>query len=228
MTDPLAAVLARADVWRGEAPAAAPVPTVASGFGALDAELPGGGWPRGQLTELLHEAAGLGELSLLLPALARLSGEGGRVVLVAPPYDAHAPAWAAAGVRLEAVCLIRPRSPRDALWAAVEALRCRGVAATLAWLHPLPVNSVRRLQVAAGSGGGCAFLFRPLALAAESSPAPLRLRLDSHAGRLRVALFKRRGLPSRAPLELDLSRPARYPHALAGAAPAGRSAVALA
>ena len=48
----LAEVLARPDVWRGDRCAVAPLPAVPSGFGALDAELPGGGWPRGALTEL--------------------------------------------------------------------------------------------------------------------------------------------------------------------------------
>ena len=43
--------------------------TVASGFAAIDAVLPGGGWPQGQLVELLVDSPGLGELSLLAPAL---------------------------------------------------------------------------------------------------------------------------------------------------------------
>ncbi|MCF8175433.1 MAG: hypothetical protein K9K30_09360 [Burkholderiaceae bacterium] len=39
-----------------------PAPTFASGFLRIDAELPGGGWPRGALTELLAEHEGIGEL----------------------------------------------------------------------------------------------------------------------------------------------------------------------
>ena len=66
----LAEVLTRPDVWRGDQLASAKVPTVASGFAPLDAELPGGGWARGALTEVLADGAGQGECSLLLPALA--------------------------------------------------------------------------------------------------------------------------------------------------------------
>jgi len=96
----LAAVLVRGDIWRGDALPGLPAGTIASGYAELDAELPGGGWPRGNLTEILVDRGGFGEISLLLPALARLSGEGGRLALVAPPWLPHAPAWAAAGVAM--------------------------------------------------------------------------------------------------------------------------------
>jgi cell division inhibitor SulA/protein ImuA len=222
----LAQVLERSDIRRGDAFAVAPAPTFATGFPALNAELPGGGWPRGALTELLPEHEGIGEIGLLLPALAALTAAGQTVVLIAPPHCAHAPAWAAAGIRLDCLHLVFPRRPRDALWAGVEALRCGGVAATLLWLDALfrgqlPVNSLRRLQVAAGEGGGGAFCCRPPQLAAAASPAPLRLQLQAVGQCLRVKLIKRRGPPARQAVLLDISRPAGFSsgfsHAVAGA-----------
>jgi hypothetical protein len=227
MNPVLAGALERGDIRRGDAFAVAPAPTLASGFSRLDAELPGGGWPRGALTELLAEHEGIGELGLLLPALAALTAAGGNVVLIAPPHCAHAPAWAAAGIRLEGLHLVFPRRPRDALWAGVEALRCGGVAATLLWLDGmfrgnLPANSLRRLQVAAGEGGGGAFCFRPAQLAAAASPAPLRLQLQAAGQRLRVQLLKRRGPPARQAILLDVRRRAGlsqdFFHVVAGAA----------
>jgi hypothetical protein len=121
--------------------------------------------------------------------------------------------------------LVFPRRPRDALWAGVEALRCGGVAATLLWLDALfrdrlPVNSLRRLQVAVGEGGGGAFCFRPRRLAAEASPAPLRLQLqavEDGYGQLRVQLLKRRGPPARQPILLNIARPVRFSNAVASA-----------
>jgi cell division inhibitor SulA/protein ImuA len=211
----LAQVLERSDIRRGDAFAVAPTPTLASGFPQLDAELPGGGWPRGALTELLAEHEGIGELGLLLPALAALTSAGQTVVLIAPPHSAHAPAWAAAGIRLDCLHLVFPRRPRDALWAGVEALRCGGVAASLLWLDVLfrghlPANSLRRLQVAAGEGGGAAFCFRPSQLAAAASPAPLRLQLQPTGRQLRVQLLKRRGPPARQAILLDVGRPVDF------------------
>src|SRR3990167_4384432 len=113
MNPALAQVLERSDIRRGDAFAVAPAPTLATGFPPLDAELPGGGWPRGQLSELLPEHDGIGELGLLLPALAALTAAGRIVVLVAPPQRPHAPAWAAAGIRLDCLRLVFPRQPRE-------------------------------------------------------------------------------------------------------------------
>jgi len=226
MNPALAQVLERGDIRRGDAFAVAPAPILVTGFPRLDAELPGGGWPRGALTELLAEHEGIGELGLLLPTLATLTGAGQTVVLIAPPHGAHAPAWAAAGIRLDGLRLVFPRRPRDALWAGVETLRCGGVAATLLWLDELfrgglPANSLRRLQVAAGEGGGAAFCFRPAQFAAAASPAPLRLHLQPAGRQLRVTLLKRRGPPARQAILLDVRRPAGlsqgFHHVVAGA-----------
>ena len=64
----LSARLAHPAVWRGSdcAPEPASVPT---GFAALDAVLPGGGWPGAGLTEMLVARDGIGEIALVLPAV---------------------------------------------------------------------------------------------------------------------------------------------------------------
>ena len=72
-------VLLHPALWRASQIGGAPRRCTASGFAALDAQLPGGGWPHGVLTELLLPNAGMGELRLLAPALAAVApaGEGG-------------------------------------------------------------------------------------------------------------------------------------------------------
>ena len=60
-------------LWRASQIGGAAQRSTASGFDALDAQLPGGGWPHGTLTELLLAQAGVGELRLLAPALAALA-----------------------------------------------------------------------------------------------------------------------------------------------------------
>ncbi|MFO1346416.1 MAG: SOS cell division inhibitor, partial [Rhodocyclaceae bacterium] len=130
----LAEVLSRSDVWRGDSLARAALPGVPSGFAALDAELPGGGWPRGGLVELLPARQGIGELSLLMPALAHVSAnELSWVVCVAPPLPPYAPAWAAAGVALSRLLVTRAVGG-DAAWACARALDAEGVGALVAWL----------------------------------------------------------------------------------------------
>src|SRR5512133_3562954 len=105
----IADILARPDIWRGDR-FAAPLPVLASGFPALDAELPGGGWPRGALSELLVDAAGIGELQLLMPALCAADGQ---LLLIGTPYPLHAPAWAAAGIDLSRLALVEAACDRD-------------------------------------------------------------------------------------------------------------------
>src|SRR5215472_758540 len=92
-------ILRRQPVWRGGA-LARQLATLSTGFAALDAELPGGGWPRQALTELLGVEPGVGELGLILPALAALTRSGQRSAWVAPPFVPYAPALAAAGLDL--------------------------------------------------------------------------------------------------------------------------------
>src|SRR5438067_15569 len=56
-------ILHRHPIWRGGAMARA-MDAIPTGFAALDAELPGGGWPRQGLTEILADEAGIGGLGL--------------------------------------------------------------------------------------------------------------------------------------------------------------------
>ena len=59
MNAALATLLANPAIWRGGDCAPEPA-TLPSGFAALDAALPGGGWPQGTLTEVLLEREGIG------------------------------------------------------------------------------------------------------------------------------------------------------------------------
>ena len=215
----LADILQRQTVWRGRAaPAisAAPVaPTVPTGYAGLDAELPGGGWPVGGLVEVLCHTEGIGELQIVLPALAALTAAGHRVAWLAPPHLPYAPALRAAGVRLGQLTVIRAPGRRDALWAAEQALRARSFHALLLWLPWAGYPELRRLAVAAQAGPGFALAFRPPEAACESSPAVLRLVLGAGEGQVAVQILKRRGLPLVVPLSVPIKRPA---HAL-GRAP---------
>ncbi|WP_300322027.1 translesion DNA synthesis-associated protein ImuA [Accumulibacter sp.] len=222
----LSQVLDRPDVWRGETLARAPLPGVPTGFAELDHELPGGGWPRGGLVEILPSQRGIGELSLLLPALARLSrDELAWLVCVAPPHPLHAPALHEHGVALSRL-LVASAPGRDAAWSCERALVADGVGAVLAWLPDVQTTALRRLQLAAESSRTLLFVFRPATCAGESSPAPLRLLLEGEGEQLIVRLLKRRGGAQSALLPIAIQRPARLSHALAcslPAAPAARS-----
>ena len=178
-------LLAERTVWRGQ-PAQAPARGGhATGMDELDRVLPHGGWPPAALTELLIPADGIGELQLLWPVLARLTGAGGRVVLVAPPYMPYAPAWHAAAVVLSALDVIRCDAGQVP-WAAEQCLRSGACAAVLCWPWRADDRALRRLQVAAETGQALGFAFRPHTAATNPSPAALRIAFDSRPRQLRV------------------------------------------
>ncbi|MEP6996764.1 MAG: translesion DNA synthesis-associated protein ImuA [Betaproteobacteria bacterium] len=223
MNPALAALLHNPLVWRGDqlAPAA---DAVCSGFPELDRELPGGGWPKKALTELLHDAQGIGELRLLLPAFERLARCGETIVLVAPPHIPYAPAFVACGIEPARLFVVAAATEgKDRWWAAEQVLRADSAGALLFWPGNLGDHfsdqRLRRLQLAAQDSDTLAFLFAGTAGAAQASPSPLRLTLAAEKGRLRIDVFKRRGGVMVRPLLLDVSArstaAARHPPALA-------------
>jgi len=224
-------VLARPDVWRGNHLASAALPAIPSGFAQLDAELPGGGWPRGALTEILSDCAGVGECSLLMPALRQMQREGKWSLLVAPPYLPYGPAWAAWGIDLARLAVVSPPHRGDTLWAVEQALASGALGSVWCWTTRSDTRQVRRLQVAAGGSATLAFLFRPSRARTEASAAALRLLLSAGpGGRLSINLLKRRGPPCTRTFHLDVTRPTRWhatheaATALAGTPPALPSA----
>ena len=167
-------MLAARTLWHAGRSAAIAVDGETTGFDPLDALLPQRGWPRRALTELLLPAAGVGELSLLLPTLARMTQAGGTVAVVAPPYVPYAAAWQAAGVALSQLHVV-DASPNDALWAFEQCLRSGACAAVLGWPMTGDAQALRRLQVAADGGDCLGFALRDRRHARNPSPAALRL-----------------------------------------------------
>lgn len=198
----LETVLNHPAVWRG-AECARVAGALATGFAELDAQLPGGGWPAGAITEIYAERTGVGELQLTLPAAARLTQAGRWLTVVAPPHVPYAPAFAAHGVRLERLLLVETRSHEDNLWACEQALRTACCGMVLLWQDHLHERALRRLQLAAEGSGTALFLFRS-ARVAPASPAALRLHVSRAQGMTVVRILKRRGGGLPAPVVLDL------------------------
>jgi cell division inhibitor SulA len=204
MKPALAELLHHPLLWRGDRLARAD-DAVSSGFAGLDRELPGGGWPKAALTELWLDAEGIGELSLLLPALKRLTQAGEWIALVAPPHIPYAPAFAGRGVDPARVIVIEAEEDKHRWWAAEQVLRANGAGALLLWPKTLADQRTRRLQLAAQESQTLAFLFTSTARAMQPSPSPLRIRLALSGNRLGVDIFKRRGGTVSAPLLLDVA-----------------------
>jgi hypothetical protein len=189
--DTLDDLLSHSGLWRGRETAR--IQTLSTGHLALDALLPGGGWPIGALIEIMPAGEGIGELSLPLAALRTLSREGRPIVFVRPPHVPYPPALLRAHLSLEHILWVVAERDADARWAAEQTLRAGGAGAVLVWSDTGEDRSLRRLQLAAESGRSLAFLYRAPSLLHRSSPAALRMTLQPLADALQVRLVKVRG-----------------------------------
>ncbi len=200
MSSSLDKLLENPRVWRGREQAGRQA-GIATGYAELDRHLPGGGWPSDSLTEVLTTRYGIGELRLLMPALAQLSNEAPRqdftepgwIAWVAPPFQPYPPALQQCGIDLSRMLIVRPKETSEILWSAEQALSSGTCAAVLLWPDTLDDQGSRRLQLAAEKGRSWAVAFRPLDARRQPSAAALRLKLQSSAQGMRVDILKSRG-----------------------------------
>lgn len=206
-----------AAVWRGDQLGRATAPTRSSGFAALDAQLPGGGWPCQGLTELLCPQPGTLAWRLLAPLLRTLCPAGGGtrpaaatpVLLVGPPHPPHPPGLRADGIDERGLVWLQAHTAAERLWTTEQLLKARAPGVLVTWLPQARPEQLRRLQVLAGAAQGPVFVCRPQAAAREASAAPLRLLLrvgaagaDDGPWALQVDLLKRPGPPLARTLSL--------------------------
>lgn len=225
----LQGLAAQGRVWQANSLGTSSAPVAPSGFAALDAELPGGGWATGQVNELLSPPGAMLAWRLLAPALGRwLTTEAPtptpataprprrrapaqnaarrQLLLIGPPHAPGLLGLAAAGLAPEQVVWIAAETAHERLWATEQALRTPGCAALVAWLpelHGSPPALIRRLQCSAQGNAGLCFLMRPEAARQQASAAPLRAWLAPGPGfALQLQLLKRRGPAHEQPLLL--------------------------
>ena len=192
-------------LWRAGDQAQKPTPsrTYRTGFSELDRCLVGGGWPTGALVEILHASCGIGELSLMLPAMAQVIRDGRWLVCVMPPYRIAAPAMCARGIDLARVLVVRDCTYEESIWACEQAMRSGACGGLLIWSRAVEKTSaaarqrglrgLRRLQLAATAGDTLAVLFRDVPARSNASAAVVRMQLHPRDGGLDVELFKSRG-----------------------------------
>ena len=214
-------------VWRASELNTQNQSTLNTGYTRLNRVLPGGGWPLGAMVEVLQPHAGQHEWGLLMPALAALATLSALAVrptqarqrppqqliaLTGAPYLPFGPALGACQLHMPRLLSVHaePGNAPALLWATREALLCADVAVVLAWLPDARSAHLRRLQIAAHTHNKLLFVFRPLRAQHESSPAPVRLRLEAasaepaeQGANLQVHVLKRRGPPLESPVLLD-------------------------
>lgn len=188
--------------WSGEG-------AVPTGFAPLDRLLPAGGVLRGSLVEWLCHGEASGAAALASAVSCRLAGEADRaggtastIVVVDRKGWFHPPAvlgWLergkAIGRQAARLVVVRPAHDADEVWAIDQSLRCRGVAAVLAWPQRVHSTAMRRWQLAARASLAVGMFMRPLAAGRDPSWAAARIAVAAQPGesltvrRLRLSLM---------------------------------------
>ena len=189
--------------------------SIPTGFAALDNALPTRGWCIGGVTEILCAQQGIGEVSLLLPALSRVTRENQWAAFINPPHIPYAPALSNAGICLDRLLIIDTKSDDNTLWAAEQVLRAGLFASVIAWVERSSAQKQRRLQLAAETGKTWATVYRPLRDAKEHSPVAVRLQADIIDSQLALSIIKVRGGREQTviinPAEFDNSQGVEWP-----------------
>jgi len=141
---------------------------VSSGSVAMDRCLPGGGYAKGSMLELVHGGmshrrglfCGMGLMGLGVRIAKEWIADGRYLVILDRDRQFYAPGVAAMGVPLERLIVLQPSSESDAIWGMDQALRNSAVGAVVAWVHRLEDRVARRLQLATEQGGGLGVLLR--------------------------------------------------------------------
>lgn len=183
-----------AALWRGTELGSPVAQTLASGFAALDAELPGAGWPCRSLTEVLQAQASVAEWRLLAPSMRQVVAAGGQVVLVGPPKTPHIAGLRHVGLDERHLVWIHADAPAQRLWVTEQLIKANAPGVLVSWLPQARQEQIRRLQVCAQACDGPVFLCRPMAARHEASAVPLRVELAFGVDwELHVRLLKRKG-----------------------------------
>jgi protein ImuA len=179
-----------------------------TGVAPLNALLPEGGFRGGSLVEWLAEEDGAGVVTLALHAARPWLASGQTCLVVDDSQRFYPLAAAALGIGLEQLLIVRPTA-RDLFWTLEQVLRCRGVAVTVGWFGPAADRVLRRLQLAAETGGGIGILLRPAAVRTQPTWAQLRLLVRAVPGgaggrRLGIEVLYGQGGKAGGTVEVDL------------------------
>ena len=200
---------------------------------ALDAALPGG-LRRGALHEVVARSPGdapaaCGFALALAARFAAALGRRGAIVWIVEDHarseagSPYAPGLASHGIDPARLVVVEAASGSDSLWAAEEALKCRGLAAVVAevWrLKSYDLAASRRLVLAAGKSGTPGLLVPAGAagLAANlSSAARTRFEVKAVPGQAAASAGERTPLPGRAAWNVRIARIRAGPHSGASA-----------
>ncbi|MFZ9695832.1 MAG: SulA-like leucine-rich domain-containing protein, partial [Chitinophagaceae bacterium] len=133
-------------IWRGKEISRRNTHFITSEINSIDQTI--GGWPLGTLIEFTSKQVGVGEFSLLTPALKKLSQQDKWIALICPPYIPYAPALSTNGIDIKKILVIATSNTSDTAWAMDQAISSKSCSAVVGWFSFVTEKILRRLQLA--------------------------------------------------------------------------------
>ena len=165
----------------------------ASGIPVLDDMLPCGGWPKSGLVEIILPDAYSDALSLLMPALIRLSQQGRWIAMVNPTWPTRSGLLTETAINHARVLQVNPHPGRSALWTAESMLYSGDCSVVMAWPNCSTELMGKRLQKAAVHGKALGILFCYESMGPQPSGVETRLKLEVDGEGRAVYLLNSRG-----------------------------------
>jgi len=178
---------------------------LASGYAELDQAL--GGWPASGLVELQIERMGIGELRLLLPALAALTkGEHAHKLQVWLDAPSQLMPQGLGGAFSDQLVVLNEPKHELKLWALEQLFRSGACSAVVFWVKALKPAQAKRLQIAAKESNTLGFMLSYSSAQSVSLPISLRMELSASLNGLMLNVFKRQNAFPLAPFEVNLQQ----------------------
>ena len=173
-----------------------------SGHPTLNNALPGNGWPRDGIIEIVS-TPGMGEVSLLLPALRHAQRQG-HVIFLSVPWQLHGPQLAEQGLDLNQVLSVDAPMEQQQ-WCAEQSLKSAACSALLFWpSKALTFTAYRRLQILCHERQKPCFLF--MRQASKESPCSVRVAITHRTAHgIELQILKSRGTWVNPSLSLPLN-----------------------
>jgi cell division inhibitor SulA/protein ImuA len=132
-------------------------------------------------------------ISLLLPALLRLSQQGRWLAMVTPPYQPRVRVLTATGMDTSSVLQVNPHPGRSGLWTVESLMRSGNCSIVMAWTSCATELMEKKLKKAASVGKTLAVLFRLEGMSSHTSIADVRLKLEAGGAEQVVYLLDSQG-----------------------------------
>jgi protein ImuA len=152
------------------------------GVDEIDAALPWGGLPRACVHEVAAADISAAAAGFCAVLLARLAGGDGAVAWCGRKDGLYGPGLAAFGLDATRLIVVRARTDKDVFWAMEEGLRSGSLAAVLGEAGRADSIALRRLQLAAETGGVTALLLRPAGASIVPGSVTSRWRVGTVSG----------------------------------------------